>query len=180
MKKVLVLLAVSTLVFSAQSQAEGWLDSLKNLFGMGDETTQQASPNVNDMVAMLSKNLGVNQNQAEGGLGSIFNYAKDNMNNEQFVQLANVLPGVSDLIKAAPDVSKLSESTGLSGLMDKAADYSESLKAINTVKKQFEALGLNPDMIIKYIDQAKQYLDTPEGQKAKQLLNQNLGKLLGG
>ncbi|WJG09472.1 DUF2780 domain-containing protein [Aliiglaciecola sp. LCG003] len=178
MKRIGVIFTVIALSFSAQSQAEGWFDSLKSMLGMGEEVKQK-TPNSNDMVAILAKNLGVNNQQAQGGLGSIFNYVKGNISADKFNQLSDSLPGVSDLINAAPDVSQLKESGGLAGLMDKAAEYNDSLKAINNVKKQFEALGLKPEMIMQYVEQAKAYLDTEQGQQAKQLLMQGLGNLLG-
>lgn len=178
MKKIAALLTVFALTFSAHSHAEGWLDSIKSMFGMSEET-QEVAPNISDMVKMVTDNLGVEKNQAEGGLGSIFNYAKENLDTDQFSQLSGALPGIGDLISAAPDVSKLTEQGGLSGLMDKAAQYNDSLKAVNEVKKQFEALGLKPEMIMQFVQQAKAYLDTEQGQQAKALLTQGVGKLLG-
>ena len=80
-----------------------------------------------------------------------------------------------------PDLSKLSSgsSEGLGGLLDKASEYSDSLKAINAVTKQFEALGLKPEMISSFISSAQSYLNTEQGQAAKKLLTDGLGKLLG-
>ena len=78
-----------------------------------------------------------------------------------------------------PDVSKLSSAGGLGGLLDKAAEYSDSLKSINDVKKQFEALGLKPEMISSFVSSAQGYLDSEEGQSAKKVLTDGLGKLLG-
>ena len=53
------------------------------------------------------------------------------------------------------------------------------LKAINDVKKQFEALGLKPEMITGFVKQAQAYLDTEQGKEAKKMLTEGLGKLLG-
>ena len=47
------------------------------------------------------------------------------------------------------------------------------------LRKQFEALGLKPEMIMQYAEQAKQYLDTEQGQQAKELMMQGLSGLLG-
>jgi hypothetical protein len=176
MKKLSILLAIAALSFQPQVHAEGWLDSLKSLIGMSEE--KPATPNIGDMVSSVTDSLGVTKTQATGGLGSLFNYAKDNISSEQFSQLSSALPGVGDLLKAAPDVSKMASEGGFGGLMDKAASYNDSLKAINDVKKQFEALGLDPEMITQFITKAKEYLDTDEGKQAKELLTKGLGKLL--
>lgn len=178
MQRFAILLTVCSLTFSTQSNAQGWLDSLKGMLGF-DAETQQAAPNTNAMISMLTDNLGVDAAQASGGLGSLFNYVKGNVSADQFGQLSEALPGVSELIGSMPDISQLEQSGGLSGLMDKAADYSDSFKAVNDVKKQFEALGLKPEMIIQYAEQAKQYLDTEQGQQAKELMMQGLSGLLG-
>jgi hypothetical protein len=45
------------------------------------------------------------------------------------------------------------------------------------LKKQFAALGLKPEMIMQVINSANAYLDTDEGQIAKQQLMQALSQL---
>ena len=187
MKKLIVLLTISALSTSAFAQETSWLDSLKNLVGLGDDTEQMVAaptmPNTDGLVDMLTSSLDVNADQASGGMGAIFNYVKNNVSVEQFSQLAKSIPGVEGLMGQMPDISKLDSSSdasaGLGGLLEKASQYSDSLKSINDVKKQFEALGLKPEMISDFISTAQSYLDTEQGQQAKQVLSDGLGKLLG-
>lgn len=185
MKKLIVLLTISTLSTSVLAQETSWLDSLKNLVGLGETKEQSvdanasAMPSTDGLVDMLTGSLDVNSDQASGGMGAIFNYVKNNVSTEQFSQLAKSLPGVESLVGQMPNVSKLSSSEGLGGLLDKASEYSDSLKSINDVKKQFEALGLKPEMISSFVSSAQSYLDTEQGQQAKQVLTDGLGKLLG-
>ena len=187
MKKLIVLLTISALSTSAFAQETSWLDSLKNLVGLGDDTEQMVAaptmPNTDGLVDMLTSSLDVNADQASGGMGAIFNYVKNNVSVEQFSQLAKSIPGVEGLMGQMPDISKLDSSSdasaGLGGLLEKASQYSDSLKSINDVKKQFEALGLKPEMISDFISTAQSYLDTEQGQQAKQVLNDGLGKFLG-
>jgi len=175
MKASYLLIVVSALAFSPQSHAEGWLDSIKSMFGMEAETA--AMPNVTDMISSVSESVGIDKSQAEGSLASIFNYAKENISDEQFSGLSNSLPGLDSLMGAVPDISKVTSEGGLAGLMDKVANYNDSLKALNELKKQFEALDLKPEMIMQVINSAKAYLDTEEGQKIKQQLMQALSTL---
>jgi hypothetical protein len=170
-------LIVAALAFTPQSHAEGWLDSIKSMLGMEVEAEKPVMPNVGDMISSVSETLGVSDSQASGGLASIFNYAKDNLSSEQFSGLSDSLPGLSGLLKSVPDVSNMTSEGGLGGLMDKAANYSDSLKAVNDVKKQFEALGLKPEMIMQYVNAAKAYLDTEQGKKITDTLMQGLSKL---
>lgn len=186
MKKPLITALIAA-TLSAGANA-GWLDSL---FGSSTEQaetsqTQSAAPatattqalDAMAMIPMLTDSLGVTTPQAEGGLGSIFNYAKGNLSTDQFGQLASALPGVDSLLAAAPDVSNVTESSGgLGGLLNTAAQYSDSLKAVNTVSQQFEALGLDTEMVMQFVQVAQQYLNTEQGQQAKQLLMNGLGGL---
>jgi hypothetical protein len=195
MKKLIVLLTLSTLSTSALAEEVSWLDSFKKLIGLGEvkeqsvESNTQANtnadasamPSTEGLVAMLTSALDINTEQASGGMGAILNYVKNNMSTEQFSQLVNSLPGAEGLLSKMPDISKLSSdsSEGLSGLLDKASEYSDSIKSINDIKKQFEALGLKPEMISNFVSSAQGYLDTEQGQQAKKLLTDGLGKLLG-
>lgn len=175
MKKIYPLVLLSALAFAPQSHAEGWFDSIKSLFGMSEEVVE--TPNVSDMVSSVSESAGISQTQATGSLASIFNYAKDNITSEQFSKLSSSLPGLDGLLSSTPDVSQVASSGGLSGLMDKAASYSDSLNSLNELKKQFEALGLEPEQIMQVVNSAKAYLDTEEGQEIKAILMDGLGKL---
>jgi hypothetical protein len=195
MKKLIVLLTLSTLSTSVLAEEVSWLDSLKNLIGLGEVKEQSvesntpantnadasAMPSTEGLVAMLTSALDINTEQASGGMGAILNYVKNNISTEQFSQLADSLPGVDGLLSQMPDISKLSSdsSEGLSGLLDKASEYSDSIKSINDIKKQFEALGLKPEMISNFVSSAQGYLDTEQGQEAKKMLTDGLGKLLG-
>ncbi|NQZ86636.1 MAG: DUF2780 domain-containing protein [Colwellia sp.] len=180
MKKLIILLTISTLSTSAMAEETSWLDSLKNLVGMGETKEQTVEmPSADGLVELLTSSLNVDTDQASGGMGAIFNYVKNHVSVEQFSQLAKSLPGVDGLVSQMPDVSKLSSGGGLGGLLDKAAQYSESLKSINDLKKQFEALGLKPEMISSFISSAHGYLDNEQSQSAKQVFADGLGKLLG-
>lgn len=193
MKKLIVLLTISTLSTSVLAEETSWFDSLKSLVGLGETTEKSADtaaasvsdalemPSADGLVGMLTSSLGVNTEQASGGMGSIFNYVKDNVSTEQFSQLAKSIPGVDSLVSQIPDLSGASadSSSSLTGLLDKASEYSDSLKSINAVTQQFEALGLKPEMISSFISGAQSYLDTDQGQEAKKLLTDGLGKLLG-
>ncbi|WP_189377947.1 DUF2780 domain-containing protein [Thalassotalea profundi] len=180
MKKLIVLLTISTLSCSVLAEESSWFDSLKSLVGLGDTQEQTVTtPTASGLVDMLTSSLDVNASQASGGMGAILNYVKNNVSNDQFSQLAESVPGIEGLVSQMPDISKLSSGEGLGGLLDKASEYSGSLKSINDVKKQFEALGLSPEMISSFISSAQAYLDTEEGKQAKQILTEGLSKLLG-
>ena len=170
MKTRAAIIFVMGISLSAQANAEGFLDSLKDFFGLGDSKAEMVEqPTVDGLLSALTDNLDVNSDQAKGVLASLLNYAKNNVNAEKFAALKQQMPGIDSLMGDLPDISNMKQE-GLGGLLDKASEYSESLKALNDLKKQFEAIGLEPQMIMNYIEQASAYLDTEEGKQAKQML----------
>ncbi|MBL4631944.1 MAG: DUF2780 domain-containing protein [Paraglaciecola sp.] len=175
MKASYLLVVLSALAFSPQSHAEGWLDSIKGMLGM--EAEASAMPNVADMISSVSESVGIDKSQATGGLASVFNYAKENVSAEQFSGLTDTLPGLDSLMGSVPDISEMTSKDGISGLLNKAAEYNDTLKTVNALKQQFEALGFEPEMIMQVINSAKAYLDTDEGKKIKDQLMQGLSKL---
>lgn len=183
MKKSIIFLAIASLSTPVMAE-DSWFDSLKNFIGLGDssqavaKSTSENLPNANEIVSVLTDALSINSDQASGGLGALFNLVKNNISQEQFSQLTQSLPGVNQLINDMPDISELKTSEGLSGLLDKASQYSESLKGVNDLKKQFESLGLKPEMITDFISTAQSYLDNEQGQEAKEILSQGLSKLI--
>ena len=63
----------------------------------------------------------------------------------------------------------------MSGLLNKASEYSSSLSSINALKQQFEALGLDTDMISSFVSQINAYLSGDKDTQA--LLQSGLGNL---
>lgn len=192
MKKIVILLTLSALSYSSIAEEASWFDKLKSFVGLGEEKQEQtleekevstadAMLSANGLIDSLTSSLNVNNEQASGGMGAIFNYVKNNVSADQFTQLAGALPGVDGLISQMPDISQLGSgsSEGLGGLLDKASEYSDSIKAVNDVKNQFEALGLKPEMINSFVTSAQNYLNTEQGQQAKQIITDGLGKLIG-
>jgi hypothetical protein len=181
-KKFGAMLIVLSLGATQPVYAQSWWDSIKSAVGLGDETAaveEEEKTSASGLVSMIAENLSVNEEQAEGGMGSIFGFVQEHATAENFQVLSAALPGLASLMGEAPDVSEEKSSGGLGGLLDKASEYNESLKAVNTVKKQFESLGIDPKMITDFVKQAQTYLDTEEGQEAKKVLTDSLSKFLG-
>jgi len=56
------------------------------------------------LVDLLSSQLGVSKDQAEGGAGSIFQLVKQKLSVEDFSSIAKAVPGVDQMIGAAPKI----------------------------------------------------------------------------
>jgi hypothetical protein len=183
--KISSVLLITTLTLSSQALANDTVDKLKGLLGNTSSTqTSQAeasevseSLDIASLVSMVSDNLGVSEEQSQGGVASIFDYAKENLSSGEYTQLASNLPGLDSLMDYVPEVSadSSSNSSAVSGLLNKASEYSSSLSSINELKKQFEALGLDADMISSFVTQINAYLSGDSDTQA--LLQSGLGKL---
>ena len=176
MKKITLLFVFISFSTLAQAQ-DSWWNSLLNSVGLGDDKTEAVTgPSLDGMVANFTSALGVTPEQAKGGLAALFNYAKQNVSQEQFNAITEQIPGLATVMQYLPAVSKVKQG-GMGGLMDMAASVSEPLAQVNDLKKQFDTLGLDTGMIQQYITQAQTYLDTPEGQEAKKMLSDSLTQI---
>lgn len=127
------------------------------------------------LVKMLTDQLGVTEKQAAGGAGSLFQMAKQSLSENDFGKVSESLPGISQLISAAPEAPE--SSSGLSGKMGDVAKGMGSLKKtadnvnqLNTVKNQFAELGLDEGMVSKFIPIVLQYANTQGGKTVMNLL----------
>jgi hypothetical protein len=94
----------------------------------------KASP---ELIGALSKELGATPEQAAGAAGSLFGVARSRLEPEEFSQVAAAVPGMDDLLKAAPAGGGRSPvgTSGLSGLAGAAGGLAGAAAA-------FSQLGL--------------------------------------
>ena len=145
---------------------------------MQTSETSNSALDASSLISIVSKNLSVTEGQSEGGLASIFEYAKGNLSTTDYSTLASIIPGLNNLLKSVPSVSSDTSSgtSAMSGLLSKASHYSDALGSINELKQQFDALGLDADMISSFITQINAYLGADE--KNQSLLKSGLGNLV--
>jgi len=67
---------------------------------------------MDDLVKRLSKELGVNKKQAQGGLVALLRAGQQNMARVDFEQFVSDIPGADKLLKSAPPPSTLSSLAG--------------------------------------------------------------------
>ena len=119
------------------------LDSLKGLLSSSDP-----------IVGALKGTLGVTENQAEGGLGSILTLAREHLAKGDFDKIAAVVPGAQKYLDAA---KKLGAVTG--PLMNSAG-----------LNSAFSKLGIAPDKAAKFTPTVLDAVGTVGGESAKNML----------
>ena len=179
-------------VFTTNANAN--IDQLKGLLGdkkadstvttssLTEMATRAASGiDLSNLVGTVSDNLNVSETQSEGGIASIMNYVQGNLSSGDYAQLANSIPGIDGLLENVPSLSSdtaASSSSSLSGLLNKASEYSSTLKSVNDLKQQFEALGLSTDMIASFATQISSYLNVNADEETQALFKSGLDNLL--
>ena len=120
------------------------------------------------IVGLLTKNLGVTEKQAEGGAGAIFNMAKGKLGAENFGRVANAVPEMDNLLKAAPKTGGLGSAIG-----DKTSLLGGSagkLSGLASLAGPFSQLGLKSGMVSKFVPVILSYVQSTGGDSVKSLL----------
>jgi hypothetical protein len=137
-----------------------------------------------ELIQQLVSSLGVNEEQAKGGAGLLFNLAKDKLGAGDFQQLTDKIPGVSDLLGAAPAPSAaastgggmmgalggVAASLGAGGLGDKM----EGLGNLANLASGFSQLGLSSDMVGKFVPVVLSFVQNQGGDGVKGILEKVL------
>jgi uncharacterized protein VcgC/VcgE DUF2780 len=137
-----------------------------------------------ELIQQLVSRLNINEGQAKGGAGLLFNLAKEKLGSGEFQQLAEKVPGVKDLLGAAPPTSPaasagggmmgalggIAASHGAGGLGEKVG----GLGNLANLASGFSQLGLSPDMIGKFVPIVLSFVQNQGGDSMKGLLEKVL------
>ena len=111
-----------------------------------------------ELVDLLTKKLGVNAAQAEGGAAVLFKAAKDKLGSEEFGKLLGGVPGLGDLMKKAPASGGGGGLGGLLGGLAGAIGGNAAL--ISTIVSGFGKLGLTADDAKRFAPVIFEFLKT--------------------
>ncbi|MEM7224239.1 MAG: DUF2780 domain-containing protein [Pseudomonadota bacterium] len=127
-----------------------------------------AQAQMNDLIGLLTSQLGVTETQAAGGAGSLFGAAKEQMSPGDFKTVEEGLPGVDGLIDQAPEPSESSSllSSGSSLLGGSGSEAA----SMGTVVSSFESLGMSPEMVQQFVPIVTKYAGDVGGPEVAQLL----------
>ena len=103
---------------------------------------------MDELIGLITSQLGINDDQAKGGAGLLFKFVKDKLSDGDFGQITDLLGNADELISAAPAAGKASGLLGaVGGLMGGKAD---DLAGLAGLASGFKDLGLSGDMIGKF------------------------------
>jgi hypothetical protein len=161
----IVCLALVVASSNARGQApQAPADAGKKAAAAGESAAAaaKASP---ELVGALSKELGATPEQAAGAAGSLFGIAKSRLKAEEFSQVANAVPGMDSLLKAAPAAAG---AVGTSGALSQLGGSAGSLASAASA---FTKLGLKPDQVAKAIPVLTNFVTKSGGSAVGSLLS---------
>jgi hypothetical protein len=165
MKKILTTTVVALSVVSSLSAFS--LSDATNAVNSATQTTATATSSSkqlssNELVSMLTKELGVSDKQAAGGVGSILSYAKSALPAGDYKELSSAIPDASSLLALAPKAS---------GAMSALSSVSDSAGGIAALASQFSSLGLDSGMVSKFVPVVMDYLKGNGSTSAMKILS---------
>lgn len=140
-----------------------WKSVLALVLWAGMGLVQQAFADAQELVGLLTDNLGVTEEQAAGGSGAIFSQARQQMSPADFSQLAAAIPGLDGLLAAAPSAKSQGGDRGGS-MLDKAGSLlGGGSSGLGQLGGSFAKLGMSPDMVSKFAPIILDYVNSAGG-----------------
>ncbi len=127
------------------------------------------------LISQLVSSLGITEKQAEGGVGALFNNAKENLSTENFNKAAEAVPGVDKYMAEAPAVNSnegvggLLKSSGLSSLGGSGGTASK-IGSMAGLTDAFSKLGMNTETMTKFIPIVTDFMESNAGSGVANLL----------
>jgi len=125
-----------------------------------------------ELLQILTTQLGVSETQAKGGSGLLFKLAKEKLGSDEFGKVAAAVPGVDDLISAAPEPGGVTGALG--GLASSLGGGAGQLGNLASLASGFKNLNLDPSMVGKFIPVVMTFVQSKGGDTVKSILQKVL------
>ncbi|NLE67866.1 MAG: DUF2780 domain-containing protein [Lentisphaerae bacterium] len=127
---------------------------------------------MNELITELVSKLGVQDNQAKGGVGLILKLAKDSLGGD-FSKLSAALPGASELMAAAPQSGGAAKLLGgLAGAL--GGQKARGLAGLASLAGGFSKLNLDSGMVSKFVPIVAAFVKSKAGPDIAALLSKAL------
>lgn len=125
-----------------------------------------------ELVQQLTQSLGVQEEQAKGGAGLLFQMAQQKLGSEQFSQVSACVPGMSEMLAAAPAGGGGGGGLAgaLGGLAGGLGGQAGNLGNLASLAGGFTKLGLNPTSISQFVPVILSFVQSKGGEGVKEIL----------
>ena len=124
-----------------------------------------------DLIQLLTSQLGVNSQQAQGGVGALLKAAQEQVTPATFGEIGKLLPQANDWMKAVP-----SGGGGLGGML--GGMLGGNLGTLAKVASQFSALGIDSSKLAPFAKLALDFLQKNLSGEAKDEISKLVNQLL--
>ena len=121
-----------------------------------------------ELIQLLTQNLGVEDSQAMGGAGLLFQLAKEQLGEDDFSQVAQYIPGIGDMLEQAPQAGGILGTLG--GLASAMGGDAAGVGSLMSLAGGFSQLGLDTEMIVQFIPVILSFVQSQGGDEIKNLL----------
>lgn len=125
-----------------------------------------------ELLEVFTKNLGVQEEQARGGVGLLLRIAKQRLEEADFSKVAHSIPGFDEMLRAAPEDSGVV--SAFSGLGSVIAAGIPSAANLACLAGGFAKLGMDTRTIGEFVSLLLGYLRTRGGEVTKGLVEKAL------
>lgn len=115
-----------------------------------------------ELIQQLVAGIGINQQQAEGGVGLLMGLVKDKLSAGDFAQIAEAVPGVAGLIDKAPQAASGGLGSLLGGVV--SALGGAELGNLASLASGFSKLDLDAGTAGKFIPILLSFLQSQGGK----------------
>ncbi|MEO0515462.1 MAG: DUF2780 domain-containing protein [Planctomycetota bacterium] len=139
---------------------------------------------MNELIAKLTAELGIDPKQAEGGLGVIMKFVKEQLGGEEFEKVKEAMPEAEALADSAPAPGSGEGDSGGGGIMGMVGSIAgalggEKLEGVASMAGGFDKLGLDISMVSKFLPTVMSFLESKGGASGGDLAKM-IEKVIGG
>ena len=121
-----------------------------------------------EIINLLTQQLGISDSQAEGGAGALFSLAQKTLGADNFGKISEVVPGMDELLNAAPKSDGLGGALG--SLTSSFGGTAAKFGGLAGLSGQFSKLGLDASLVRKFIPIILSFVQSKGGDGIKNLL----------
>lgn len=123
--------------------------------GLLDQARESVTGSLSGMV---ESQLGVTEDQAEGGIGSMLTLARERLSADEFDEVAGAIPGAENYIEAANDLGALSS----------------PLQSLGDLNEALSRLGIPPETAARFVPVVTDLVGNLGSEDAARLLSSAL------
>ncbi|MEM1028171.1 MAG: DUF2780 domain-containing protein [Planctomycetota bacterium] len=138
-----------------------------------------------ELIAKLTSELGIDAKQAEGGLGVVMKFINDQLGGEAFEKVKDAMPEAEALADAAPGSEDGGSDSGghsgggggLMGIVGSVAGAlgGEKLEGVASMAGGFDKLGLDVSMVSQFLPKVMEFLESKGGGEIAKMIEKFVG-----